>query len=390
MENKNVLVVFGGKSFEHDISIITTVIMMKNYTGGKYKLLPVYISKDNQWFFFTGEKLEVGLFKDFETTYRQKGFVKAFLKNQSKFLFYKKGIFEKSLPVYSVLNCCHGGAGENGDLNAIFGYNNIPISSGDVCAMGVSMNKLYTKFVLNGLKINCVKYVAIERDKYQSFKGKMLKEVENLGFPVIIKPSMLGSSIGISIANNIKELEEALNLAFEFDNEILVESAILNGMKEYNVACLKTKNGIVVSEIDYACRSDKILSFKDKYIGNNNTDGKKIAGGTKKCGGYLTIKKDFPAKVSDKLRNMLREMSLEVYEKLNLRGPVRIDFLVDKRGKVYLNELNAVPGSLAYYFFVPSIFKTLSQYIDNIIDYSIYENDKNKVLKKEYITNLIK
>ncbi len=390
MSIKNVLLLFGGKSFEHDISIITAIIIKNKYVG-KYNLLPVYISKDNEWFFYDKDDLQVSIFKDFSTTFMAKGFKKAYLKQGCDFLFYKSGFFQKKIHIDAVLNCCHGGMGEDGRLNSFLNLCNIPISSGSSMAMGIAMDKVVSKFLFDGLKIKNIKYITAEKNEFQNDKNCIIEKCKKFGFPLIIKPATLGSSIGINVVHNESELDDALAAGFEFDNRLLIEQALIDGMKEFNVACIKVNGKIVVSEVDAAIKSDEILSFNDKYIGNSKSKQPgKIGTKTGNAKGtYIGLKPDFPAKIDEKLRQKMRDMAFKVYDKLKLYGPVRIDFIVDKKSNVYLNEINAVPGSLAYYFFVPSVYKTMGEYLDNIVDEGIKEFKHLSDIKNEYITNLI-
>lgn len=390
MSIKNVLLLFGGKSFEHDISIITAV-MMKNKYVGKYKLLPVYISKNNEWFFYEKNDLKVSIFKDFESTYKSKGFKKAYLKNGYDYLFYISGLFERKIHIDAALNCCHGGMGEDGSLNNLLNLCNIPVSAGNATSMGIAMDKVTSKFIFDGLKIKNIKYIVVNKKDFCSSKETVIEKIKKFGFPIIIKPAVLGSSIGISVVHNENELIDALLTGFEFDCKLLIEKALIEGMKEYNIACMKVNNEIIISEVDVAIKNDEILSFKDKYVGNNkNGLPQKSAdksGGSK--GAYVGLKPDFPAKIDEKLKDKMQEMALKIYKELKFFGPVRIDFIVNKSA-VYLNEINAVPGSLAYYFFVPAVCKTVGEYIDKIIDEGIEEYHNLNDINKEYITDLIK
>ena len=309
MEKKNILVFFGGKSFEHDISIITAVMMIKNYKHGKYNLLPVYISKNNEWFFYSKNEIDVKLFKDFENSYKAKGFIPAYFKNGVNALFFKSKLFEKKIEVYGALNCCHGGIGEDGNLSSFMKVCNIPLSTGNSVSMGLCMDKYVSKLAFDGLKIKNLPYVMMEKDFDEMKKKEAILSIRKIGFPVIIKPASLGSSIGISLAYNEEELHSGLALAFEFDSRVIIEKAVIDQMKEYNVACLRSKDKILVSEADEAVKSDEILSFKDKYIGNDIVKDKTGKKPQKKCGGYLAAKKDFPAKIPESLRKKLQNMS---------------------------------------------------------------------------------
>ena len=394
MGKEKAALVFGGKSFEHDISIISALIIYNKARGSKYDLLPLYIDKKDQWYIYTKDNFNISLFKDFNKTYKSNGFKKVSLKQGG--LYYKSGIKEKKIETKVALNCCHGGMGENGTLTALLEWAGIAVSSGDMTALGICMDKILSKQFFKSHKLPVIKYFTITEEEFLMNKQATMQKADGLGFPLILKPSTLGSSIGIKVVKTPEELEEAIKVAFEFDKNILVEKAVLDGMEEYNVACMKYKGEVLVSSIDKPTKSEEILSFNDKYIGSNSSSkggivAQKNAFGNKqgsKGGGYLAEKKTF-ASLPSKLEERLKQMSKFIYEKLGLYGVVRIDYIADKKGKVYINEINTIPGSLGYYFFVPSNFKTMGLYISALLDEAKIVFENKSQIKKEFITKLI-
>lgn len=395
---KNVLLLFGGKSFEHDISIITTLIIKNRYEQGKYNLLPVYIDNDNEWFYFAGDKLASHMFADFKQSYKTNKFYKAYLKTNQNYLFFKSGFIEHKIPVYASINCCHGGIGESGELTSILLASKIPTTATNHTALGICMDKLLSKYCFEGLKIKSVKYFEVRKSDFLDNKKTILKKATMLGYPLILKPATLGSSIGISVVQNSEELEKGLDVAFEFDQRVLVEKAIIDKMVEYNIACMRKDGVVITSDIDKPIRTEQILSFKDKYIGNGTEgavksqkgDGGISAKTTQKGGGYLGENKVFANDISPKIKDAITQTALFAYDMLGINGVCRIDFIVDKKNNVYLNEINAVPGSLAYYFFVPKVFKNISEFVDCLIEEGIKDYCKDVSFKKEYLTNLFK
>lgn len=391
---KNILLLFGGKSFEHDISIITALIVKNQYRNGKYHFVPVFINKNNEWFYFAGENLSSHMFKDFEKTHKKDKFLKAYLKTNQNCLFFRQGLIERKIEIFAGLNCCHGGMGENGVLSCILQASNIPISSGNHTALGICMDKVLSKYCFEGLKIPNLDYFVITKKQFEN-KEDVFKKANEIGFPIIVKPANLGSSIGISIAKNQAELVDSLQVGFEFDNVLLCEKAIVEKMSEFNIACLKHNGEILLSEIDKPIKSDEILSFKDKYIGNVQSCPQK---GSQKCkkekqpqskvGAYVGENRKFCENIPEKVKTKLKQIAKKVYAELDLSGVCRIDFIVDKKNNVFLNEINAVPGSLGYYFFVPKVFKTMNEFVDGMIDECVLDFEKEKTIKKEYITKL--
>lgn len=390
---KNILLIFGGKSFEHDISIITALIV-KNRYNGKFNLVPIYIDRDNEWFYFAGKNLNSHMFKDFKNTYKQNQFYKAFLKTNDNCLYYKKGLFYKKIEIYSAINCCHGGIGECGMLSDILLASKIPVSSGGHTALGICMDKLLSKYCFDGLKIPFLKYFKTSLKEWKNDREHVLKKVENVGYPVIIKPASLGSSIGIFVAKNKEEFLNNIESSLAFDEKVLIEKAVLDKMVEFNIAVMKKDGKIVLSEIDKPLRSDEILSFKDKYIGDEkNVPSRNGAKNTtqkapSKGGGYLSENKKFVDDLPKKLVEKIRQISEKVYTDLGLYGVCRIDFIMDKKMNIYLNEINAVPGSLAYYFFIPKMFKSMGEFIDCLAEEGVIEYTKEDKFKKEFETKL--
>lgn len=390
---KNILLIFGGKSFEHDISIITALIV-KNRYNGKFNLVPVYIDRDNEWFYFAGKNLNSHMFKDFKNTYKQNQFYKAFLKTNDNCLYYKKGLFYKKIEIYSAINCCHGGIGECGMLSDILLASKIPVSSGGHTALGICMDKLLSKYCFDGLKIPFLKYFKTSLEEWKNDREHVLKKVENVGYPVIIKPASLGSSIGIFVAKNKEEFLNNIESSLAFDEKVLIEKAVLDKMVEFNIAVMKKDGKIILSEIDKPLRSDEILSFKDKYIGDEKNVPSKngvkntTQKATSKGGGYLSENKKFVDDLPKKLVEKIRQISEKVYTDLGLYGVCRIDFIMDKKMNIYLNEINAVPGSLAYYFFIPKMFKSMGEFIDCLAEEGVIEYMKEDKFKKEFETKL--
>lgn len=388
---ENIMLIFGGKSFEHDISIITALIVNNKYKSDKYKLIPVYIDKENKWHYYSKNNLCSKLFKDFSKRKKSNGFCDCYLKTGDNNLYVCKGLTTKKIKIRCAINCCHGGIGESGELGCMLSGSNIPSTAGNHTSLGICMDKLISKYCFNGLKLPNISYIKVSKDYWQTNTQDVLKRVSKLGFPVILKPSSLGSSIGISVVRSIDDFKKSILIAFEFDSQVLVERAILDKMEEYNVACLSLDGKIIVSDVDKPIRSDEILSFKDKYIGDKSSSKNcKIPqkNPTQKGGGYLSENKNFNLKIDEKLKTKLKEISKIAYKEIGLYGPARIDFIVDKKGSVYLNEINAIPGSLAYYFFIPKVFKNMTEYINAIIDEAIKIHKKENNIKKEYLTNL--
>ena len=326
---KNVLVFFGGESCEHDVSVITGVMAQNAVDKKQYFPLPIYVGKNGRW--YTHTKLnDVSVFKNLNLQSLEEV---AILPSDNTLYKIKKGKLKRICEIYSAINCCHGGEGEGGGLSAVLRQSKIPCTSADEFASSLAMDKEFTKIALKGIGVKCLSCVRIDRDKFYLRKETALRLIElRLGFPVIVKPAKLGSSIGIKLAKDEKELERALTVAFGFDERVIIERA-LQSFREINCAVYKSGGEIIASECEEPILNGEMLSFEDKY--------------------KAPTKKTFPAEIDLKLAEKIKKTAKTVYERFKFSGVIRIDFLLENE-EVYLNEINAVPGSLAYYLFCKS------------------------------------
>ncbi|MBR5192573.1 MAG: ATP-grasp domain-containing protein [Clostridia bacterium] len=316
---KNVAVIFGGISVEHDVSVITGVLTLNCFKNIGYNPIPIYI--DTEGVFYTGEIL-----KDIENykTLNKKKLKRVTFFNGDNNLYQIKGKKHKSLGAISVaINCTHGEYGEDGSIFGLLKLSKIPLASPSLLGASVSMDKYATKLFLKGIG---VKYLPCVNYKTQQ---DLLVAEKKLGFPVMVKPARLGSSIGIKKASNKDELLESVNYALKFDSKVLIEKCLEN-FKEINCAVYKnSKNEIICSPLEQPFFKGEILSFDDKYSSGE---------------------REFPANLEKGITQKIKNISKKVYEELGFTGIIRIDFMV-KENNVYLNEINSVPGSLSYYLF---------------------------------------
>ena len=328
----NVAVIFGGESCEHDISIITGVQLINNMNNYLYNVIPIYINKDGKW--CTGDGL-----KDIDNFPNNLGKLNmcTFIPNSDcLYVKTKFGKLKKYIKIDACILCLHGLRGEDGVVAGIMESSKIPYTSSSICASSVCMDKVVFKYFAKGLGINVVDGIEITESDYYYRKEYIDNSVVELGYPLIVKPSRQGSSIGISVCENDNELENALNLAFKYDKSVLVEK-FMEIKKEVNVAMFDNKGEYVLSNTEEPLTSDKFLNFDNKYRQNS--------------GGFETIKRVVPAGISDEQHRLIVEMASKVYSKLKMFGVVRFDFLITQDDKVYLNEVNTIPGSMANYLF---------------------------------------
>lgn len=351
MANK-IAVVFGGVSNENEISVITGTMACNVLSGGGKEVLPVYITQQGE--FFAGKELA-----------KLNTYSKNDLKKQFKALIAGGGVFlktdkklKKFIKVDCVLNCCHGGWGEGGGLSGVCAAAGLPMAGAGMFESAAFIDKYLTKQLLKGLEIKTAPYVYVRA-------GEDLPK-DPPEFPLIVKPVTLGSSIGISKVENSEELGEALRCAFIYDSGAIVEK-FLPDRREINCAAYMADDKIVVSECEEALTKGDILSFEDKYQG----------------GGRSVMPAEIPAETAAEIQ----KITGDVYEKLNMRGIVRFDFILSDG--IYLSEINTVPGSLAYYLFAKS-FKAFYAVLDSVITQAErdFVRSRKKLIKTGILQNI--
>lgn len=344
-KNMIALICFGGESSEHDISIITALTIYKKYRLRGVDLKLVYVDKFGEM--WMGEGLdEFSTYKCFDP---KKFENVAFVAGSNKLYRKKKNKFLELFEVGFVFNCFHGGAGEDGRFEAMLENLKIPSSASDYRALGVAMDKTLTKLAAIALDIPVVDYFSFLSSEWENNRERVMQQILQFDFPVVVKPVSQGSSIGVAFAGTIDEFVAAVNLAFKFDYKVMVERAIVK-KREFNVCLLKTSEGKIVAKMDEPIADKVIISFKDKYL-----SGEGSRKPTKSKGSIIGMESQRRAKVggiSGKTKNQLVAASRLLYENLDMNGVVRFDFLWDtNKEKAYLGEINAIPGSLGYYFF---------------------------------------
>jgi D-alanine-D-alanine ligase len=308
-----IAIVFGGISFEHEISIVSS-IAMKDVLNNELVYLFLDASRDMYHIptdIIKSKLFSTGEYRKFDKVFFQKGG------------FYKKGgLFskDKDIDFDVVLNLSHGGDGEDGILSSVLDFYDIPFVAPRTEACVVSSNKFLTKGYASSVGVNTLDY------KYYT-KGDMVC-VDS--YPVILKPVKLGSSIGVSIVKTQEELEYALDVAYEFDNAVIIEPFI-SGVKEYNLAGTKVNGKFIFSIIEEPQKAE-FLDFDKKYLDFSRTSKAK------------------EVDLGEKLNNEIKDSFKRIYNTLFEGSIIRCDFFVVE-DKVYLNEINSIPGSMANYLF---------------------------------------
>ena len=359
---KLLAVVFGGKTCEHDISIISGLQLIENVNKEKYDVLPVYIDRQGAW--YTGDKLlKADFYKNFDPAEVKKITVDV---NSGELVCPgKKGLFSKDSVTYHpdcVIPAMHGLNGEDGSLAGLFQLANIPFASAGVLGGSVGMDKILMKAAFIGAGLDTTKYIYFERSEFAADKQAILDKAENaLTYPMFVKPANLGSSIGISRAEDRAGLDKAVEIACKYDRRILVEEAVQNRI-EINCSALGYGKDVETSLCEQPVSWEEFLSFDDKYL-----NGGKI-GSAKGNGGMANLSRIIPAPVGDEITQKVKEMTEKAFKLLDCCGVVRIDYLLDsKTNALYINEINTMPGSFAYYLWEPMGVK-YPELIDRIVD----------------------
>ena len=345
MSKKQLGVIFGSRSCEREVSIISAVQLMRHADTEKYDVIPVYIDEHGGW--YTGEKLkDIHSYQPFQPN--QAGIVRVYLDMTSgsgallttergKGLFSREEIRAVAGIVVFVV-VMHGMNGEDGTLQGMLELANVPYTSSGVGASALGMDKILMKQFFRGADLPVLPSVWYTMTEFQADPGRILKETEEvLGYPVYVKPAKLGSSIGVSRAENGEELREALELAFEYDRRVLVEKGLTKPV-ELNCSVLGYDGETTASPIEMPISGEDFLDFKEKYL----------AGGGSK--GMASLHRVLPAPIEDDLRIRIQEMSKSIFRMMDCKGVVRIDYMFDRdSGGLYITEINVIPGSLAFY-----------------------------------------
>ena len=375
-------VIFGGETVEHEVSIITAVQAMNYIDSSKYEVVPIYIGKDRNW--YTGEALKnMATYKDLNNI----GYVAkeiTLTKRDNSFVLQKKrGIFKGVINTIDVaFPIVHGKGVEDGSLAGYLETLGIPYVGSSMLGASVGQDKVVQKQVMASSGIPVVDYLWFYDTEYQTSEDKILKDIKELGYPVIVKPARLGSSVGIEVAKNEKEIARAIEEAIKYDQKIIVEKMVEN-LKEVDCAVVGNYEDMECSLIGEMLTDNEFLTFEDKYLasGVGKKSGSKNQNGGKISNSGFKI----PATLDKEIENQIYEYSKEAFRCLNLSGVTRFDFLVDtKTKKVYVNEPNTIPGCLAFFFFTPK-GKKYPKLLDELIKGAVkeYKQSQKKVTSFE-------
>lgn len=351
MSKMNVAVIFGSRSCEHDVSIVSAMQLIEAAKAKGYPIIPIYISREGLW--YTGEALtNIETFRHFNPM--AKGITRVNLDvsaNAGDLWAWppqRAGLFAKvPAPVAHIdvaIPVMHGMHGEDGTLQGLLEMANIPYASAGVLGSAIGMDKIAMKQILRDAGYPVLDFVWFTRDQLVREREAIIEKIEKtIKYPAFVKPASLGSSIGVSRADNREELGSALDLAASYDRRILVEVGIANPV-EINCAALGYGEDVRASvcEMPVPSTGEKFLNFFEKYLRNAGTKGESSRG-------MKSLSRVVPAPIGDELTQRIQTMTCEIFKLLDCRGTVRIDFILDENDMLFVNEPNTIPGSLAFY-----------------------------------------
>lgn len=359
----NVGVIIGGESVEHEISLISGLQTILNLDKSKYNVYPIFLNKNNEFIYIkniTPDYFQKGL----HLKKKQNCTIKR-IKNKTYLISkYKKQVIDVIIPVV------HGKGVEDGTIQALTKLLKVPSTSNSIISASIAQNKAITKKLLKQQNVRMLPFVEIDNEKNQK---KMSKINSSFKYPLIIKPTTLGSSIGIRTAADTVELKDAIKYSTQYDNTVIVEEK-LTKFTEYNISCFRYKNELKLSMIEEVKSNNDYLTFEDKY-----SDG-----GLKQTTKNSRI---IPANITKELEEEIHNFTKTIYTTLQSTGVVRIDYLYDlENNKLYFNEINTIPGSLAFYLYKEYTFKEL---LDLLIEDAIYRHHKEQNLITSFNTNIL-
>ena len=388
----NVGVIFGGRSVENEISVLTAIQAMEAINTAKYDITPIYITKQGHW--YTGEELRQSQnYKDMERLLEkcEQVYLRPIYGDNHLYRV-RKPLFGSDIvaTIDVILPALHGTNCEDGSFQGTIEMTGIPYAGCNVLASANGMDKITMKMILAQSGIPVIDYVWFSDKEWFDREEQTIERVEQqLGYPVIVKPADSGSSVGIKAVHNREELKEATENAISYSKRIIVEH-LVEQLKEINCSVLGNYYECEASVCEAPIRSGEILSYEDKYLGGGAKGAK---GGVKESRGMHSTVREIPARLPEQQTEFIRTKAVETFKALACDGVARIDFMIDEKDQqIYVNEINTIPGSLSFYLWEAtgvgfdelverliniaferkrdSSFKTTS-YKENIFNYSL-------------------
>ena len=378
----NIAVIFGCRSVEHEVSIISAVQAMRAIKREKYDVTPIYVTKSGEM--YTGNALfEIENYRNLPELLKNSEPVLLARKNGGVYMVYENSSFfskKKDVKIDLAFPIVHGTNCEDGTVAGYLEYLGLPYIGCDIISAAVGMDKAVFKDVLKSAGLPVLDCVTFRSREYMLEKEKITAEIEEkVGFPLIIKPVNLGSSVGITKVKDKDGLDEAITLAASFADKILAEHAVTN-LREINCSVIGDADSCEASVCEEPFMNDEILSYEDKYMAN-------AKGGQSK--GMASLGRKIPADLSEERSNEIRQLACKIFKAIGASGVVRIDFIIDcDTDTVYANEINTIPGSLSFYLWDATDMK-YRELIDNLIDLAFRRQRNRENLTFTIDTNIL-
>jgi len=374
----NVVVMFGGKSTEHEVSVITGVQVLQNIDKEKFEVVPIYVAKDGAW--YTSPRFsDITTFKNLEEIPNfAEEVTPLFSAGKLKLLIKQKGFLakEKELPVNVFFLCFHGGLGESGGFQGLVELSETPYVGSGILGSALGMDKA----VFRNFQFSIFNFQVIYNKSWREDPASVAKEIASrFEFPIFVKPARAGTSIGVSKVKEFSDLENAVDLAFAFDEKILVEEGVTEA-REVNVSVMgNAGQELKVSECEEVFHETDFLSYSDKY--------EKKEGQSQ---GMVSTKRVIPAEISREIKNKIQELAKRVFENLGCAGLARVDFLYkEKTGEIFVIEINTIPGSMAFYLWEKSGI-SFPELTSELIDLAVKRQAEKKKHTTVFASNILK
>lgn len=376
-----VAMMFGGKSVEHEVSVISGIQAYMSMDTDKYDVIPVYMTKNNEM--YIGDSIgDIESYKNIDELLKKSQ--RVIMINEDgrvKLVQYPVKKLGKNVEVGIdvAFPVVHGTNVEDGGFQGYLKTMGIPFVGCDVTASAIGMDKYITKLVLKESNVPVLDARLYTLSDYADMES-MMNDIENVfGYPVIVKPVNLGSSVGISVAKSRVELANSVDDAFRYATKVLVEHAITN-LREINCSVLGDENDAIASECEEPLHTKDILSYEDKYVSNAKGSGSK---------GMASVSRRIPAELTPEKREEVRELAVRSFKALGCNGVSRIDFMIDAdTNKLYFNEINTIPGSLAFYLWEP-VGVPYKELLDRMIQLALKRERTEESLTFTFDTNIL-
>jgi len=366
-------VLFGGASVEHEISILSAMQAMDHLDANRYDIIPLYVAKDHQ-IYQSDLCRDINNFKDLDALTSKLSPVSLCAKGNKVVIQFISRFFHKEKELDLILPIMHGTYGEDGSVQGYLRMLGIPFCGSDLLGACIGQDKILMKQLLQCNNIPVVDWLSAE--SFECEDMVIEKAETTLGYPVIVKPATLGSSVGIHMVKDKTELKDALSDAFQYDRRVIMEHGLVR-MKEYNCAVLGDEEGAIASSVEEVLKADDILSYKDKYEGKGKSKG------------MVSASRIIPAPLNETKQAEIEALALKTFAVLQGFGVARVDLMMEEdTGQLYVNEINTIPGSLSFYLFEPKGI-SFTKLLDELVHLALKRQRKQAQMIFSYSTNVL-